>query len=219
MTTITICPSILSADFAFLADQISQAEAAGADWFHVDVMDGHFVPNLTMGPFIVETLRRLTSLPIDVHLMVENPDTMIPWYAAAGANRISVQIETCPHIFRTVESIRALGCNPGVVLNPGTPAATLEEILPLVDLVLVMTVNPGYSGQQFIPMVLPKIRKVKDLISNTASGAMIQVDGGIDPTTLPLCYQAGAKVFVAATSVFKHPNGIAAGIAALRAAI
>lgn len=219
MPPITICPSILSADFANLADQIRQVEAAGADWIHVDVMDGHFVPNLTMGPFIVETIARLTRLPIDVHLMVDNPDTMIPWYAQAGARLLSVQIETCPHIFRTLELIRSLGCHPGVVINPGTPADTLVEVLQLADLVLVMTVNPGYSGQVFIPSVVGKISRVCKLIEQTGSQTYIQVDGGIDASNLPLCYQAGARVFVSATSIFKYPIGIAAGIKALRESV
>jgi ribulose-phosphate 3-epimerase len=216
MSEITLCASILSADFASLADQIHQLENSGVDWIHVDVMDGHFVPNLTMGPFIVKTVRRLTPLPIDVHLMVERPEVMIPWYVQAGANRISVQIETCPHILRTVEQIRAAGCHPGVVLNPGTPVETLSETLPFVDLVLVMTVNPGYSGQTFIPAMLPKIGRVQALIQQTHSSALIQVDGGIDTENLPACHQAGARVIVSATSIFSHPQGIAAGVAALR---
>ncbi len=216
MPSILISTSILSADFSNLAGQIRQVEEAGADWVHVDVMDGHFVPNLTMGPFIVETVARLTSLPLDVHLMVDNPDTMIPWYAQAGARRLSVQIETCPHIYRTLEHIRSVGCQPGVVLNPGTPAESLLEVLPLADLVLVMTVNPGFSGQVFIPAMVEKVARVRRLIEQTGSQALIQVDGGIDAGNLPACYKAGARVFVSATGVFKHPQGIAAGIKALR---
>jgi ribulose-phosphate 3-epimerase len=151
--------------------------------------------------------------------MVENPDTMIPWYAQAGARHLSVQIETCPHIFRTLELIRSLGCRPGVVINPGTPADTLVEILQIADLVLVMTVNPGYSGQVFIPTVVDKISRVRKLIEQTGSQTYIQVDGGIDASNLPLCYQAGARVFVSATSIFKYPTGIAAGIKALRESV
>ncbi|MBI4926812.1 MAG: ribulose-phosphate 3-epimerase [Anaerolineae bacterium] len=180
MNSFTLCPSILSADFARLREQIQEVEAAGADWIHVDVMDGHFVPNLTMGPFIVETIRRITQLPIDAHLMVTDPDRMIPWYAAAGATNLSVQIETCPHIYRTIQVIRDAGCRPGVVLNPGTPAEAIEEVLPLVDVVLVMTVNPGFSGQTFIPAMLSKIERVSRLIEKTNSQAQIQVDGGND---------------------------------------
>lgn len=211
--------SVLSADFANLREQLEQAEAGGADWLHVDVMDGHFVPNLTMGPFLVETFRRVSSLPIDVHLMVDNPDTVIPWYASAGANRISVQVETCPNLYRTLEAIRALGCHPGVVINPGTPAEAVAEVLHLVDLVLIMTVNPGYSGQSFIPAVTPKIERMAGLIRRAGSGALIQVDGGITAETLPQVYHAGARIIVAATAVFRHPDGIAAGIRALRNAV
>ena len=219
MSAILICASILSSDFSCLAEQIRQVEDGGADWIHVDVMDGHFVPNLTMGPFIVETVRKITRLPIDVHLMVEKPDQMIPWYAGAGANRISVQIETCPHIFRTLEHIHSTGCHSGVVINPGTPVETLSEVLPIADLVLVMTVNPGYSGQVFIPAVLPKISRMSAMILSAQTKTIIQVDGGIDTNTLPACYKAGARAFVSATSIFKHPKGIAAGIAALRAEV
>jgi ribulose-phosphate 3-epimerase len=172
-----------------------------------------------MGPFIVEAVRKITRLPIDVHLMVEKPDDMIPWYASAGANRISVQIETCPHIFRTLEHIHSTGCHSGVVLNPGTPAETLSEVLPFADLVLVMTVNPGYSGQVFIPAVLPKISRMSAMVHNAQTKTIIQVDGGIDTNTLPTCYHAGARAFVSATSIFKHPQGIAAGISALRAEV
>ena len=194
-------------------------EAGGGDWLHVDVMDGHFVPNLTMGPFIVATCRRISQLSIDVHLMVDNPDVMIPWYAQAGADRISVQIETCPHIYRTLQTIRSLGKHPGIVLNPGTPASSIREVLHLVDLVLIMSVNPGASGQSFIPEVVPKIAEVSRMIQESRSSAQIQVDGGICPDTLALVYEAGARVFVSATCIFKAPGGIAAGIKALRDAV
>jgi ribulose-phosphate 3-epimerase len=216
--SIIISASILSADFSRLGDQIRAVEAAGIDWLHVDVMDGHFVPNLTMGPFIVSTIRPLTRLPLDIHLMVDNPDAMIPWYAEAGADRISVQIETCPHIYRTLQTIRSLGKSPGVVLNPGTPAASIREVLHLVDLVLVMSVNPGFSGQSFLPEVAPKIAEIQRILTEIGSQAFIQVDGGICANTLPLVYQAGARVFVSATCIFKYPAGIAAGAAALRSA-
>jgi ribulose-phosphate 3-epimerase len=214
-----ISTSILSADFACLGDQIREVEAGGGDWLHIDVMDGHFVPNLTMGPFIVSTCRLLTQLPLDIHLMVDNPDVMIPWYAQAGADRISVQIETCPHIYRTLQTIRSLGKKPGVVLNPGTPAHTIREVLHLIDLVLVMTVNPGASGQSFIPEMLPKISEIREMIAASGSQALIQVDGGICPDTLLAVYEAGARVAVSATCVFKAPGGIAAGLQALRKAI
>jgi ribulose-phosphate 3-epimerase len=215
---IILSASVLSADFSRLGDQVRAAETAGVDWLHVDVMDGHFVPNLTMGPFIVSTLRSLTRIPLDIHLMVDNPDVMIPWYAEAGADRISVQIETCPHIYRTLQTIRALGKSPGVVLNPGTPAAAIREVLHLVDLVLVMSVNPGFSGQSFMPEVAPKIAEIHAMLAAAGSPALIQVDGGICANTLPLVYQAGARVFVSATCIFKYPAGIAAGVAALRSA-
>lgn len=214
-----IASSILSADFARLGEEIRAVEEGGADWIHVDVMDGHFVPNLTMGPFIVETCRRISSLPLDVHLMVDNPDTMIDWYSNAGADRISVQIETCPNIYRTLEKIQASNCHPGIVISPGTPASAISEILHLVDLVLVMTVSPGYSGQTFLRSTLPKIAQVKKMLEAANSTALIQVDGGISSRTLPLAYQAGARICVAATSIFRHPLGIAAGITELRQSV
>lgn len=219
MKSFRLCASILSADFRNLEYQVKQLESSGVDEIHVDVMDGHFVPNLTMGPFIVSTLKSITHLPLDVHLMVENPDRMIPWYAEAGAHRLSVQIETCSHIHRTIQTIHSLGCEAGVVINPGTPASLLEEIVQHVDLILVMTVNPGFSGQTFLPEVLPKIRKVRTLVEQTASKAVIQVDGGIDSSTLPLVYDAGARMIVSATAIFKHPEGISLGVKALRESI
>jgi ribulose-phosphate 3-epimerase len=218
MTGIILSTSILSADFARLESQIKEAEDAGADWVHVDVMDGHFVPNLTMGPFIVETCRRITRLPLDVHLMVTNPEALVESFARAGADRLSVQVEATPHIHRLLENIRELGCSPGVVINPGTPASSLSEVLPLADLVLVMTVNPGYSGQAFIPSVVGKIAQVRQMINARGLSTYLQVDGGITTETLPSVYRAGANVIVAATSIFKHPQGIAAGIRALRQA-
>ena len=219
MAKILISTSILSADFSRLGEQIQEAEAGGANWIHVDVMDGHFVPNLTMGPFIVETCRRITQLPLDVHLMVTNPESLVDLYAKAGANRISVQVESTPHIYRLLQHIRELGCHPGVVINPGTPAESLTEILHLVDMVLVMTVNPGYSGQKFIPEMVGKIAKVQKMISDRNLKTLIQVDGGIASDTLPITYQAGARVFVAATAIFKNPAGIAAGIQSLRSSV
>jgi ribulose-phosphate 3-epimerase len=219
MNNILISTSILSADFAHLQDQIREAEAGGADWIHVDVMDGHFVPNLTMGPFIVETCRRITKLPLDIHLMVDNPGELIEPFVKAGADRLSVQVESTPHIYRLLQHIRELGRHPGVVINPGTPASSLSEVLHLADLVLVMTVNPGYSGQEFIPEVTPKIGQVRQMIEERKLNTLIQVDGGITHETLPLTYRYGARVFVAATAIYKNPMGIAAGIQALRAAV
>ncbi len=211
--------SILSADFANLKDQIHQAELAGVDWIHVDVMDGHFVPNISMGPFMVETCRRITTLPLDVHLMIENPERYIDAFAHAGASTLSVHIENNPNIHRTLQAIRALGVKAGIVVNPGTPAAALSAVLPEVDMVLVMTVNPGYSGQAFIPGVLAKIAEIKTMIDQAHLTVPIQVDGGITADTLPLTRARGASIFVAATAIFKHPAGIAAGINALRNSI
>lgn len=211
--------SILSADFAHLADQIQTAESAGVDWIHIDVMDGSFVPVITMGPFIVETCRRITKLPLDVHLMIVDPDKHIEAFARAGANYLSVHVEACNHIYRTLQAIRAAGCHPGVVLNPGTPASSISSVLHLVDYILVMTVNPGASGQSFIFETLPKVREIHSMLADAGSTAQIEVDGGITAETLPLAYAAGARLVVAATSVYKYPQGIRQGIQALRACI
>ena len=219
MKPIILSPSIFSADFSRLGEQIHTAEESGADWIHVDVMDGHFVPNITMGPFIVETCRKITKLPIDVHLMIEQPERHVEAFAEAGATGISIHIENNPSVYRTLEHIQVLGCRPGIVINPGTPANSLSSVLPIVYLVLVMTVNPGYSGQEFIPAMVNKIAEVGDLIQASHSNDLIQVDGGITHETLPNTYAAGARVFVAATAIFKHPGGIAAGIQALRASV
>jgi ribulose-phosphate 3-epimerase len=216
MTKTIISASILSADFAHLAEQISACEQAGVDWIHVDVMDGAFVPNITMGPFIVETCRRLTRLPLDVHLMINHPERHIEAFAKAGANILTVHIEGNPHIYRTLEQIHSLGCKAGIALNPGTPATAIHEVLPLVDLVLVMTVNPGFSGQQFIPSALPKLSTVALMVKDAHSSAHLQVDGGITAQTLSSVRQAGADAFVTATAIFKYPAGIAAGVKALR---
>jgi len=211
-----ITSSILSADFARLGDQIAEAEAAGTDWIHVDVMDGHFVPNLTMGPFIVETCRRITHLPIDVHLMVEEPERMMKDFARAGANLLYVHVETCPNLYRTLQDIRQLGCQVGVVLSPGSPSMLIQPILHLVDVVLVMTVNPGYPGQIFLPDMTPKIAQVRQMLDQANPKAMIAVDGGITHETLPVVLAAGAQVFIVATAIFQHPQGIASGIQALK---
>jgi ribulose-phosphate 3-epimerase len=212
-----ISTSILSADFSRLGEQIGEAEAAGADWIHVDVMDGHFVPNLTMGPFIVEACQSITSLPLDVHLMVEQPDRLLGAFAKAGASLLSVQVEACPNLHRTLQSIRQLGCRVGVVLNPGTPALMVEPVLHLVDLVLVMSVNPGASGQVFLPEVLPKVTQVRHMLDKVNPQAMVEIDGGITVETIPDALKAGVQVFVTASAVFKNPAGIAAGIRSLRA--
>jgi ribulose-phosphate 3-epimerase len=216
---IILSASILSANFAALGEQISAAQTGGVDWIHVDVMDGAFVPQITMGPFIVETCHAATDLPIDVHLMVEKPERHLEAFAQAGAAHLTVHVETCPHLYHTLQIIRSLGCRPGVALNPGTPASSLSEVLHLVDLVLVMTVNPGASGQRFIPETVTKILTISKMLTKINSQARIEVDGGTSSETLPLTYGAGARVFVAATSIFKYPGGIAAGITALRQAV
>jgi len=214
-----LAPSILSADFTRLGEELTECESAGADWIHVDVMDGHFVPNITMGPFIVEACRRVTKLPLDVHLMIEKPERHIEAFAKAGASNITVHVEACPHIHRTLQQIKSLGCKAGVALNPGTPSAAIDSILDEVDLVLVMSVNPGYSGQKFISSTVEKAGDIRNKLDALNSSAWLEVDGGIDTETLPKMLVAGATAFVAATAVFKHPNGATAGIKALQSAM
>jgi ribulose-phosphate 3-epimerase len=211
-----LAPSILSADFAHLGAEIAACESAGADWLHVDVMDGHFVPNITMGPFIVEHCKRISKLPLDVHLMIEKPEQMLEAFAKAGANHLTVHVETCPHLHRTLEFIKSLGCTAGVTLNPGTPVAALESVLHLADLVLVMSVNPGFSGGKFVPESFVRVAEVRKRLDALGSSAWLEVDGGVNAETLPKLKEAGANAFVAATAVFKHPQGIEAGIRALR---
>jgi ribulose-phosphate 3-epimerase len=212
-----ISTSILSADLSRLGEQIQEAEKAGADWIHVDVMDGHFVPNLTMGPVIVEACRNVTQLPLDVHLMVESPENLLEAFAQAGSSILSVHVETCPHLHDTLEAIHALGCQAGVVLNPATPVDWVESALPLADLVLVMSVNPGYSGQDFMPEVLPKVSALRKQINALEHPVWLEIDGGINADTVFVARQAGADVFVAANAIFKHPQGISSGIQHLRA--
>ena len=219
MPTPLISASILSANFAHLEADLRQAEQAGVDWIHVDVMDGHFVPNISMGPMIVETCRAITTLPLDVHLMIDNPDDFLDAFAAAGANRISVHIEGNPNIHRTLQKIRSLNCLPGIVLNPGTPACTLQEVIGMVDLVLVMTVNPGYGGQAFLPDTLGKISEIQRMSQKSQASPWIQVDGGITPRTLPLTYSAGARVFVAGNAIFNNDDGITDAVRALKVSI
>ncbi|MSR35875.1 MAG: ribulose-phosphate 3-epimerase [Gemmatimonadetes bacterium] len=214
---VKLAPSILSADFGRLAEEVAAAEAAGADWIHVDVMDGHFVPNLTIGPMITEVVRRATSLPVDVHLMIEKPERYLEAFASAGASMLTVHQETCPHLHRTVERIRELGVRAGVCVNPATPVDTLTEVLPYVDLVLVMSVNPGFGGQRYIPISTDKIRRARYLLDRQGHpGADLQVDGGIDAHTAVEAVRAGASCLVAGTAVFRHPEGVAAGLRALR---
>ncbi|MEX0828965.1 MAG: ribulose-phosphate 3-epimerase [Nitrospirales bacterium] len=206
MTTPIISPSILSADFARLADAVQQAEVAGADWIHVDVMDGHFVPNLTVGPPMVEALRKVTALPLDVHLMMTNPDEFIPEFAEAGANILTVHVETCPHLHRTVQSIKEHGMKAGVSLNPATSATTVEQILGEVDLVLVMSVNPGFGGQTFIDSTLDKIRQIRAMISASKNSPYLEVDGGITVKNAASVLKAGANVLVAGSAIFGSDN-------------
>lgn len=219
MTDYLIAPSILSADFTRLGADIAACEAAGADWIHVDVMDGRFVPNITMGPVVVEACRRATKLPLDVHLMIVEPERHIEAFAKAGATRIIVHVETCPHLHRTLQHIKSLGCAAGVTLNPGTPAVAIQPALGLADQALVMSVNPGFSGQSFIPESVEKIRQIRAMLDEIRSPARLEVDGGIAPETLPQVWGAGADVFVSGSFVFDHPQGIAAGIRELRASI
>jgi len=213
-----IAPSILSSDFLQLGEILQTCKSAGADWIHIDVMDGHFVPNLTMGPFIVKHCRRGIDLPLDVHLMMDNPERLLESFAEAGASRLTVHVETCPHLHRTLHDIKALGCKAGVTLNPGTPAASIFQVLPFVDLVLVMSVDPGFSGGTYIPEMVNKVAEIRRELDRIGSSAWLEVDGGISTETLPDMKNAGATAFVSATSIFTHPDGIAAGIAALREA-
>ena len=211
-----LSPSILSADFARLGEEIATVEATGADWIHVDVMDGHFVPNITMGPFIVETCRRITKLPLDVHLMIEEPERFLEAFAKAGATNLTVHVETCPDIVGILRQIKSLGCKAGAVLNPGTPVRMIQPALKEADLILVMSVHPGYSGQSFIPESISRVSEIRKKLDALRSTTWLEVDGGIDEETLPKMKAAGATAFVAATAVFKHPEGPAAGVKSLR---
>jgi ribulose-phosphate 3-epimerase len=216
---IRLAPSILAADFAHLGKQVSQAEQAGADRIHVDVMDGHFVPNIAIGAPIVQSLRRVTRLPIETHLMISEPDSFLDEFAEAGSDSFLVHWEGNNNLHRTVQRIRALGKRAGVVINPATPAAVLEEILPDLDQVLVMTVNPGFGHQHFLRSTLPKVRRVAEMIEQSNPGCELSVDGGIDEVTAPMAVAAGANVLVAGSSIFGANKSVAAAMEVLRDAI
>lgn len=201
-----IAPSILAADFTKLGEEIKEVEAAGADLIHIDVMDGHFVPNITMGPAVVEAIRSITELPLDVHLMIENPDQYIEAFAKAGADYITVHVEASPHLHRTLDEIKKQGIKSGVVLNPATPAESIKYVLDNIDMVLLMTVNPGFGGQSFIHSVLPKITEVRNMGLKHGVQFDIEVDGGINPETARLCKEAGATVLVAGSSIFQQKD-------------
>ena len=215
---IKIAPSILAADFAHLAADIKSAEAAGADYIHMDVMDGHFVPNISIGPPVVRAVRRVTKLPLDVHLMISEPGVYAPAFAEAGADVLTVHVEATPHLHRVLQQIRDLGVRPGVSLNPATPAAAISEILDEVELVLVMTVNPGFGGQAFIEHTLHKIAQVRDMLNDAGSTAELEVDGGIGPRTAGRVAAAGATVLVAGTAIFGAAEGVVPAIGAIREA-
>ena len=201
-----IAPSILSADFSKLGDEIRSVEDAGADWIHVDVMDGHFVPNITIGPLVVEAAKRVTSLPIDVHLMIENPDRYIIDFTKAGADLISVQAETCVHLNRTIQMIKESGPRAGVVLNPSTPLSSIDWVVAYVDFVMIMSVNPGFGGQEFIPNSLNKVKALRGMIRDRGLSTLIEIDGGVKEQNIKNISDAGVDVFVAGSAIFKSPD-------------
>ncbi len=211
-----LAPSILSADFSRLGDQVREAEAAGVDWIHVDVMDGHFVPNITIGPLVVRALRPVTGLPLDVHLMIEQPERYLADFAQAGADRLTVHVETCPHLHSTIQQIKELGLKAGVTLNPATPLSSLAEILPEVDLVLIMSVNPGFGGQSYIPASTDRLARLRAMLDGIGSEAEIEVDGGVNTDTIGEIVQAGATVLVAGSAIFNKRASIAENVEQLR---
>ena len=213
---IIISPSMLSADFLRMGEQLASLENGDADWIHLDVMDGHFVPNLSFGPVIVETCRKATKLPLDVHLMISNPDEFLEAYAKSGADIITVHVETCPHLVRSLQQIKDLGCKAGVALNPGTSLHALDWVLEAVDMVLLLGTNPGFSGQKFLPYITNKADQLRTKIESSGSQALIQVDGGVTHENIGSLFKAGVRVFVAGNAVFKHPHGIRMGVQALR---
>jgi ribulose-phosphate 3-epimerase len=216
---IRISASILNADFCFLKDQINEVEKAGVEQLHLDIMDGHFVPNISIGPFIVQTCRRISSLPLDTHLMVENPENYIEECVKFGSTGISVHIENNPNIHRTLQLINCFNIKAGIVINPGTPIESISSVLDLVDLILIMTVNPGFGGQSFILSQLPKIAAAKAIINNINKNIIVEVDGGINNLTLPLAHQAGADLFVIGSAIYSNPNGVTASINELNSSL
>ena len=216
MNKFILAPSIIAADLTRVADEIAACESAGADWLHIDVMDGHFVPSITVGPLFVEACKRATILPLDVHLMIDNPEKYLKAFADAGANNITVHVETCPDLPQIIEKIKSLGCTAGITLKPATPASALDSALPLADLVLVMSVNPGFSGQAFMPEMIGKVEEVRNKLNALRSTAHLEVDGGLTVKTLPLMQKAGANVFVTGNALFKHPKGVREGIKTLQ---
>ena len=206
MQNFMIAPSILSADFARLGDEISEVARAGADCIHIDVMDGHFVPNITIGPLVVDAVRKITDLPLDVHLMIENADQYLEDFADAGADWITVHVEACRHLHRTIQRIKELGKKAGAVLNPATPLDTLDYVLEDVDLVMLMTVNPGFGGQSFITSGIEKVRQLKEMIDRKGLSVGIEIDGGVSPETIGPIAKAGANIFVAGSAIFGKDN-------------
>ena len=217
--TIKIAPSILAADFARMGEQVQEAEQGGGDLIHIDVMDGRFVPNLTMGALMVDAARRSTKLPLDVHLMIVEPDHLLADFAKAGANRISVHVEACPNLHRTLQTIKALGCGVGVALNPHTPASFLSEVIHMLDVIIVMSVNPGFGGQAFLPEVLPKARQLRQMIEASGRDIDLEVDGGVNTQTAKLCVDAGINVLIAGSSVYNPKFSVKAGIDAIKQAV
>ena len=213
---VRIAPSILSADFSRLGQEIAAVEEGGADWIHVDVMDGHFVPNITIGPVVLRGARAATGLPLDVHLMIEDPDRYLEAFVEAGAAVVTVHQEACRHLHRTLSRIRELGARAGVALNPSTPVETLVDVVPEIDLLLVMSVNPGFGGQSYIPGSTDKVRRARALLDASGSEALIEVDGGVDAGNAREVAAAGVDVLVAGSAVYGHPDGAAAGVGAIR---